>query len=109
VLSLARKIKTPVYLIVANPRAARGEDGGFLEEPISQRLGRLAEATGGKLYFALPDQDLSAVYQEILSELRSQYVLTFYPKDLAPRKDIKVEVEGRGLTARTMSGAQARP
>lgn len=109
VLSLARKIKTPVYLIVANPRAARGEDGGFLEEPISERLGRLAEATGGKLYFALPDQDLSAVYQEILSELRSQYVLTYYPKDASPRRDIKVEVEGRGLTARTMSGTQARP
>jgi Ca-activated chloride channel family protein len=109
VLSLARKIKTPVYLIVANPRAARGEDGGFLEEPISERLGRLAEATGGKLYFALPDQDLSAVYQEILSELRSQYVLSFYPRDLGPRRDIKVEVEGRGLTARTMSGTQARP
>ncbi|HSK81768.1 MAG TPA: VWA domain-containing protein, partial [Thermoanaerobaculia bacterium] len=111
VLSLARKTKTPVYLIVANPRAARGEDGGFLEEPISERLGRLAEATGGKLYFALPDQDLSAVYQEILSELRSQYVLTFYPKDAVSgaRRDVKVEVEGRGFTARTMSGVQARP
>jgi len=111
VLSLARKTKTPVYLIVANPRAARGEDGGFLEEPISERLGRLAEATGGKLYFALPDQDLSAVYKEILSELRSQYVLTFYPKDTVSgaRRDVKVEVEGRGLTARTMSGVQARP
>ena len=96
---------------MANPRAARGEDGGFLEEPISERLGRLAEATGGKLYFALPDQDLSAVYQEILSELRSQYVLTFYPKDAlsGARRDVKVEVEGRGLTARTMSGVQARP
>lgn len=109
VLSLARKTRTPVYLIVANPRAARGEDGGFLEEPISERLGRLARATGGKLYFALPDQDLSAVYQEILSELRSQYVLTFYPKDPSPKRDVEVEVEGRGLTARTMSGMQARP
>ena len=109
VLSQARKIKTPVYLIVANPRAARGEDGGFLEEPLSERLGRLAESTGGKLYFALPDQDLSAVYQEILSELRSQYILSFYPKDDSPKRDIKVEVEGRGLTARTMSGMPARP
>jgi Ca-activated chloride channel family protein len=105
ILRLAREVKTPIYLIVSNPRAARGEDEGFFSASISERLGRLAESTGGRLFFVLPDQDLTGVYQEILSELRSQYVLTFYPQEAEGnvRRDVKVEVEGRGLTARTLS------
>ncbi|HYO16641.1 MAG TPA: VWA domain-containing protein [Thermoanaerobaculia bacterium] len=105
ILRLAREVKTPIYLIVSNPRAARGEDEGFFSSSISDRLGRLAAGTGGRLFFVLPDQDLTGVYQEILSELRSQYVLTYYPQEAAgnARRDVKVEVEGRGLTARTMT------
>lgn len=105
ILRLARDVRTPIYLIVSNPRAARGDDEGFFSSSISDRLGRLAQGTGGRLFFVLPDQDLAGVYQEILSELRSQYVLTYYPPETAgnARRDVKVEVEGRGLTARTMS------
>jgi Ca-activated chloride channel family protein len=105
ILRLAREVKTPIYLIVSNPRAARGEDEGFFSSSISDRLGRLAAGTGGRLFFVLPDQDLTGVYQEILSELRSQYVLTYYPQETAgnARRDVRVEVEGRGLTARTMT------
>jgi Ca-activated chloride channel homolog len=105
VLRLAREVKTPIYLIVSNPRAARGDDESFFAGSISERLGKLAEGTGGKLFFVLPDQNLTGVYEQILSELRSQYVLTYYPQETAEnaRRDVKVEVEGRGLTARTMT------
>jgi Ca-activated chloride channel family protein len=105
ILRLAREVKTPIYLIVSNPRAARGDDESFFASSISERLGRIAEGTGGRLFFVLPDQDLTGVYEQILSELRSQYVLTFYPQETAgsARRDVKVEVEGRGLTARTMT------
>lgn len=108
-LAAARQSGIPIYLIVANPRAERGEDGGFLTEPSSVKFQRLAEAGGGQVYFIEPDQDLSSVYQQILSELRSQYTLAYYPKE-APegRGRIEVEVTGKkGLKARTMSGLPA--
>ncbi|HEV2854154.1 MAG TPA: VWA domain-containing protein [Thermoanaerobaculia bacterium] len=107
-LRAARETGIPIYLIVANPRAERGEDGGFLTEPSSVKFKKLAEAGGGQVYFIKPDQDLTNVYAQILSELRSQYTLAFYPKDTAPPASwtkIDVEVVGRkGLTARTVSG-----
>ncbi len=105
-LNAARESRIPIYLIVANPRAARKEDGGFLSEPSANKFQRLAEAGGGQVYFIERDQNLSGVYQQILSELRSQYILGFYPEDTtAGRGRIEVDVMGRkDLTARTMSG-----
>ncbi|PYQ66865.1 MAG: hypothetical protein DMF53_02685, partial [Acidobacteria bacterium] len=73
----------------------------------------IAAAGGGQVYFIHPNQDLAGVYGQILSELRSQYTLAFYPKDTAPPaawSKIEVEVKGqKGLTARTVSGVAARP
>jgi VWFA-related protein len=112
-LKAARESGVPIYLIVSNPREERGEDGGFLSEPAGAKFQRLAAAGGGQVYFIHPNQDLSTVYGQILSELRSQYTLAFYPKDSAPPaawSKIEVEVTGRkGLTARTVSGVAARP
>lgn len=112
-LSAARGSGIPIYLIVANPRAARGEDGGFLSEPSSAKFKRLADAGGGQVYFIQPNQDLSGVYRQILSELRSQYTLGFYPPETASLegwRKIEVEVKGeRGLTARTVSELPAHP
>jgi VWFA-related protein len=112
-LQAARQSRLPIYLIVANPRAARGEDGGFLTEPSSAKFQRLAAAGGGQVYFIQPDQDLSGVYTQILSELRSQYTLAFYPKETPGAEGfrrIDVEVRGRkDLTARTVSGLPGRP
>ncbi len=112
-LKAARESGVPIYLIVSNPREERGEDGGFLSEPAGAKFQRLAAAGGGQVYFIRPNQDLSAVYGQILSELRSQYTLAFYPKDSAPPaawSKIEVEVTGRkGLTARTVSGLAGRP
>jgi Ca-activated chloride channel family protein len=110
-LSSARESGIPIYLIVANPRAERGEDGGFLSEPSSVKFKKLAEAGGGQVYFIAANQNLTGVYQQILSELRSQYTLGFYPQETASVegwKKIEVEVKGKGLTARTVSGLPGR-
>ncbi|HTQ81164.1 MAG TPA: VWA domain-containing protein, partial [Thermoanaerobaculia bacterium] len=71
----------------------------------------LAAAAGGKLYFVEPDQDLAAVYAEILSELRSQYVLTYYPQEGKSDafREVKVEMNKPGLKARTISGYYPEP
>jgi VWFA-related protein len=107
-LRVARESGIPIYMIVANPRAARGEDGGFLTEPVSAKFKRLADAGGGQVYFIEPEQDLAEVYGQILSELRSQYTVAFYPKESAPPaawSKIDVELPGRKeLKARTVSG-----
>ncbi len=112
-LAAARESGIPIYLIVANPRAERGEDGGFLSEPSAVKFRKLAEAGGGQVYFIQAQQDLTGVYRQILSELRSQYTVGFYPKETASLegwRKIEVEVKGeRGLTARTVSGLPARP
>jgi Ca-activated chloride channel homolog len=112
-LKAARESGVPIYLIVSNPRAERGEDGGFLSEPAAVKFQKLADAGGGQVYFIHPNEDLAGVYGQILSELRSQYTVAFYPKDTAPPAawtKIEVEVTGRkGLTARTVSGVPSRP
>jgi Ca-activated chloride channel family protein len=111
-LRAARQSGIPIYLIVANPREERGEDGGFMNEPAAAKFQRLAEAGGGQVYFIHPSEDLAAVYGQILSELRSQYTVAFYPKDSAPPaawSKIDVDVTGKGLTARTVSGVPGRP
>jgi VWFA-related protein len=112
-LKAARESGVPIYLIVSNPREERGDDGGFLTEPAAAKFERLAQAGGGQVYFIHPNQDLARVYGTILSELRSQYTVAFYPKDTAPPaawSKIDVAVTGRpGLTARTVSGVSARP
>jgi VWFA-related protein len=112
-LRAARESGIPIYLIVSNPREEHGDDGGFLTEPAAAKFQRLAEAGGGQVYFVHPNQNLAGVYGQILSELRSQYTVAFYPKDTAPPaawSKIEVELKGRkDLTARTVSGVQARP
>jgi Ca-activated chloride channel family protein len=103
-LRRARDSGIPVYLIFTN--AAAAHEGRLLGRLYTGRLERLAAAAGGKLYFVEPDQDLAVVYNEILAELRSQYVLTYYPREGGGDafREIKVDVKRSGLKARTISG-----
>ena len=65
---------------------------------------RLAAAGGGQVYFIHPDQDLSGVYAQILSELRSQYTVAFYPR--TPRRaDAWRQDRGRGEREEGPDGA----
>jgi Ca-activated chloride channel family protein len=61
-------------------------------------MSRLAEATGGNSF--VPDrlENLDAVFRQITSELRSQYLLQYYSKDESPSSKflrIKVDVPAR--------------
>lgn len=108
----ARKSNVPVYLIVTNERAARATGSGT-QGPLdgyAERLHELAIATGGRAFFVMPSQNLREVYATILQELRSQYLLTYYPRDSAPEvwRKVQVELKKRGFQARTVSGYYAR-
>jgi Ca-activated chloride channel family protein len=104
----ARRANIPVYLIVTNPRAARAAepDSGEGLDGYAERLARLAGATGGRAFFVRPSQDLGEVYTTILRELRSQYLLTYYPREATQEvwRKVDVEVKKRGFLARTLSG-----
>ncbi|HKH46150.1 MAG TPA: VWA domain-containing protein [Thermoanaerobaculia bacterium] len=108
----ARRSNVPIYLIVTNQKAARAAESGILEplDSYAERLDRLAAATGGRAFFVMPSQNLREVYDNILRELRSQYLLTYYPREAAPEvwRKVGVEVKGRGYQARTVSGFYTR-
>jgi Ca-activated chloride channel homolog len=109
VLRRVRESGVPVYLIVTHPQAARG-GGKLADRPTLDRLRRLGELSGGRVYFVTAEQDPAPLYREILAELRSQYVLSYYPPDpeaaaeSEPWREVEVEVKRRGLVARTLSG-----
>ncbi len=80
-------------------------------EASEQRLRRLADETGGRLY--LPDRfdQLDAVYQQVADELRSQYVIFYTPTE--PVRDgryraIKVQLRKPRLHVTTRFGYYAR-
>jgi Ca-activated chloride channel homolog len=96
---------------VAYPAADVG-DGPDPEQAVKD-LERLARQTGGRL-FKLPNEAaLPRVLDEIVADLRSQYVLGFSPETAgAPGRlrKISVKVPGRGkVVVRHRVGYQARP
>lgn len=108
----ARRANVPIYLIVTNYRAARAAAPGSGEslDSYAERLDRLAAATGGRAFFVMPSQNPKEIYAEILRELRSQYLLTYYPREATQEvwRKVDVEVKKRGFLARTLSGFYTR-
>jgi Ca-activated chloride channel family protein len=72
-----------------------------------RELEALIEDSGGRLYRLQDLRQLEAVFQTILTELRSQYYLAYYDQDA--RRDgswrrLEVEVENGGVKVRTRVG-----
>lgn len=96
----------PVYAILLagdDPTAAR--HGGIDAET----LGRLTGSVGGRLFVADRLDRLGGVYRAVIEELRSQYLLTYYPRRAAAGPDegwreVEVDVARPGLVARTLAG-----
>jgi len=79
----------------------------LLTRSFSSRVDHLVEATGGRVFYAKEYPNLDLVYKEIEQELRSQYLLTYYPKENDKRaswRKVDVEVRQPGLHPRTLSG-----
>jgi VWFA-related protein len=110
-LRAARESGVPVYLIVTNAAAAHALETREPLDRYAEKLDKLAAATGAKAYFVTPSQDLKPVYAEILRELRSQYLLAYYPRanELEAWRKVDVELKTPGYRARTLSGYSTRP
>jgi Ca-activated chloride channel homolog len=95
-LEYARRAGVPVY----------GIGIGIAPTAVDVRynFGKLCNETGGTVFYVDHASDLKRIYDQIQSELRSQYVLAFYPPDDAAAKWHEVTVQVRNGSAKTIRG-----
>jgi Ca-activated chloride channel family protein len=95
-LEYAHRSGVPVYAIGIGIHALDGET----------RIGlsRLCTETGGSAFFIDAATDLASSYAEIATELRSQYIIGFYPLEKAGAKWHEVSVHVDGGKAKTIRG-----
>ncbi len=98
---LADTIMYPVLVVPITNDAGRNVGG-------ENALTTLAAGTGGRVFTPSLGAQLDRAFDDILRELRTQYLIGFYPKDVPPSKDrfhtLKVNVQGRNLRVSTRSG-----
>jgi Ca-activated chloride channel family protein len=72
-LEYARRSGVPIYMIGIGIR--------MTDIDVRYKLGRFATQTGGGIFYIERTEDLRAIYAQIQNELRSQYLLGFYPTE----------------------------
>jgi Ca-activated chloride channel family protein len=105
-LRFARRVGVPIYIIVSNNEIVRTEGKGLSVRGFLDRLENLAESVGGRVFMARVGDDMEAVYREIEEELRSQYLVGYYSRDMGGKewRRVEVAVAKSGLKARTIAG-----
>lgn len=106
-MSVARKMKVPIYLILMKKQPKEASGLSLLVRSFTSRVDRLVNSTGGRVFYAKEYANLGEVYTDIEEELRSQYLLGFYPKEPSRGESwrtIKIDVARKGLEARTLQG-----
>ncbi len=98
-LSYAQRSGVSIYTI--------GIDLPITEIRTRSQLSRLARMTGGASFFLPRDAKLAPVYEQIDRELRTQYLIAYSSSSTeGPEvfRQVKVEVEGKGLEVRALAG-----
>ena len=106
-MSVARKMRVPVYLILMKKQPKEASGLSLLVRSFQSRVDRVVDGTGGRVFYAKEYENLGEVYDEIEEELRSQYLLAFYPKEPSRGESwrtIEIDVSRKGLKARTLEG-----
>jgi len=127
-IEFGRKLGVPVYIIAMENTggrglagraggAGRGGIGGFGGQAgglgsnagAVQTLHVVTDPTGGRMFRARTTEQLTRAFAQINSDLRNQYVLTYYtdkpPKPGEP-PEVKIELEGfKNLEITTLLGA----
>jgi len=96
-LEYARRAAVPIYGIGIGIKAS--------EIDVKYKFGKFCGETGGNIYYIDRAEELGRIYTDIQNELRSQYVLGFYPPDgVKPGskwREVTVQVsEGKAKTIR---------
>jgi Ca-activated chloride channel homolog len=91
------KILLPIDQVVDNPRLV---------------FKRLADQTGAAAFFPRSDSELQNAVQRIVSDLRTQYTLAYYPSNATPSaryRRITVKIRQPNLRVRARRGYLGRP
>ncbi|HEX2060164.1 MAG TPA: VWA domain-containing protein, partial [Thermoanaerobaculia bacterium] len=90
-LEYARRSGVPIYGVGIGIRAGDAD--------VRYKLDKLCRETGGTTFYIEQARELQRVYDDIQAELRSQYILGFYPSP-----DIKPGSKWRELTVQVTEG-----
>jgi Ca-activated chloride channel family protein len=100
-VQLADAVIYPVVVVPITNPAGRNTGG-------EHALIFMAEGTGGRTFFPTVGEQLDKAFADIITELRSQYLLGFYPRDVPLTKDpfhpISVKVKTPGLRVSARNG-----
>ncbi len=102
VIRAAQKREVAIYGVTAH--------SGRLEYPGDRVLRAMAESTGGRSFRLNHYAEIDKVLQAILNEMKSQYVVTFRPKQTnepGSFHSLKIEPRARKLRIRARSGYYA--
>ncbi|MEM9599154.1 MAG: VWA domain-containing protein, partial [Acidobacteriota bacterium] len=106
-LRIAREMGVPIYMILMKKEPQESAARGLLSRSFTSRAQRLAAATGGRVFYAKEYDSLDEVYDEIELELRSQYLLAYYPEGRSEEggwREVDVDLARRDLKPRTLRG-----
>jgi VWFA-related protein len=103
VLNVARDCGTPIYVINIGPVLKQAEDRVSTVGPYARvdwnraeaELQQIAIASGGRMYSPGSTFDLSAVYDDIMENLRVRYVITYKSTttgDMGTPRTVRVEL-----------------
>ncbi|HSF43142.1 MAG TPA: VWA domain-containing protein, partial [Thermoanaerobaculia bacterium] len=98
-LEYARRSGVAIYVIGLNLSAFEGGLRGKLSE--------LAEATGGRSFWANKPEELAPIYKQIEIELRSRYLVAYNSSEAGGKggfREVEVKVKRPGVKARTARG-----
>jgi Ca-activated chloride channel family protein len=99
VVSRAQASDATIYMI--------GQGRALKASTLQQLMRQLAHESGGRAFFSDQDHKLETIFQEILDDLRHQYLLSYpapeHARDGAAHR-LKVEVPGKGYTVRARLG-----
>jgi Ca-activated chloride channel family protein len=98
---MADAVLYPVLVIPIKNEAGHNVGG-------ENALTTLAAGTGGRVFRPAPGAELDDAFAEILRELRTQYLIGYYPKEIPTTKDrfhrVTLKVDNPGLRVVTRSG-----
>src|SRR5207302_3540374 len=98
---LADAVLYPIVVIPITNEAGRNVGG-------ENALTTLAAGTGGRIFLPSPGAELDAAFSDIIRELRTQYLLGFYPKNVPLTKDrfhtLKIALSQPNLRALSRNG-----
>jgi VWFA-related protein len=79
----------------------------MFETGIRNKLGELAEATGGRTFLTSNPEELHGIYKQIETELRSRYLVAYNSTETSGVpgfRPVEVKMKKGGLKARTARG-----